>query len=371
MKNLLLLLFCVTAALAFTSCEGAGSSGGSSASEPAIGDIESVSVGSNVNFNMIYASIAGSETFPTGTDDLGTATLTEPFLVAETELTCDVVAEVYQWAYDNGRITTDEDDRIYIGFDESDAEAIVYKRTDDSFEWLSCLYKNPTSATTECHVNFNISSDTFEVSPSGYEKFPFVMVSWYGAVQICNWLTEMRDGNTDNLVYSGIDYADWQFSETIADTANTGFRLPSEDEWEYAARYRGSDSVNTVAEFSNPCFTTGNSASGATAAVDPASTVPTDLVAVWDIGPNPDGPKFSQTKQPNALGLYDMSGNVSEMTFSQTWKVFRGGDYTSRYVADPWNNSYIILQNGYAPSSEPNFRGSSASNGLRLCRTME
>ena len=43
-----------------------------------------------------------------------------------------------------------------------------------------------------------------------------------------------------------------------------GFRLPGSMEWELAAMWR-TDSTNTVSGYSNPWFTQGDSASGATA----------------------------------------------------------------------------------------------------------
>ena len=52
-------------------------------------------------------------------------------------------------------------------------------------------------------ISYDEGSDTFLVD-SGYEDYPVVYVSWYGPIMFCNWLTEMRDGNSDNVVYTGI-----------------------------------------------------------------------------------------------------------------------------------------------------------------------
>ena len=90
--------------------------------------------------------------------------------------------------------------------------------------------------------------------------------------------------------------------------AKTGrqFRLPTEAEWEYAARggkksqgykYSGSNTIDDVA---------------------------------WNIETtNDNGTHDVKTKQANELGLYDMSGNVYE--WCQDWY----GDYSSSSQSDP------------------------------------
>ena len=339
----------VLGALAFNGCDDGGSGGGSTPvtfdSADTTGDVVLITVGSQT-VKVIYANNRENIIFPfsplfaTPVDN-EKATLTKKFFMSETQVTNALMQEVLQWAYNNQKFSATVED--HNGLDTTTVKHGGQQLLD----------------LDDSDIKISYSEGSFMVD-SGYEDHPTICITWYGSIMFCNWLTEMQDGNTDNIVYTDIDTT-WEDTETVENADRTGYRLPSNEEWEYAARFIGTTTPSTgdlameyialdhgghadltAGYYWTPCDYT----SGATSDYDNEAE---SRAAAWYSGdPLMGGDKLMPVakKEANHLGLYDMSGNVLEWCFTPrgSLRVCRGGG---------WYNSSGFLQVGYWVSDEP------------------
>lgn len=190
-------------------------------------------------------------------------------------------------------------------------------------------------------------------------KYPVNDVTWFDAIMYANKLSEKK-GLTPYYTITEIEeYKNHISGAKVSIAGGNGYRLPTEAEWEYAARggiksegfkYSGSNSIEEVAWYSSDN---------------------TNNAIIKQVG----------GKKPNELGIYDMNGNVSEWC----WDWY--GDYPSESQKNPinkskgtyFNNSYKVFRggSGYDKSSETTViyrRATFAHNlyeslGFRLARS--
>ena len=206
-----------------------------------------------------------------------------------------------------------------------------------------------------CQIVYSDGSFTWKYR-DGYsmENHPVVVVSWYGSVAFCNWLSE-KEGKTP-----AYNLSTWE----LVNKNGGGYRLPTEAEWERAAAWDGSkhwiygytsDNGNNRNRYNH------YDDLGGTGYVNPLglSDYPYTSPVGWFNGVNisPNG-SVQTINSPSPVGCYDMSGNVWE--WCHDW-------YSSTY----YNGGAMIDPNGPASGSYLVLRGGGWDYSAQSCRSAD
>jgi formylglycine-generating enzyme required for sulfatase activity len=243
----------------------------------------------------------------------------DPFYMDRDEVTNDRMAEVLQWAYDHALVSA--------------TAATVRNAQGDEQELLDL-------DAAQCRLAWNGS--TFEMKAAKGSGYPCVEVSWHGAVAFCNYRSEM-EGRT-----ACYDLSDWS-----CNFGADGYRLPTAEEWELAARGGAAGKR----------FPSGG---------DTISHGRANYYAFnwsdYDLSGGGFHPSYRSGGYPytspvgafaaNGYGLHDMAGNVSEWCndwhpcYEGTNRVYRGGGWSG--YADASRAGYLIC---FLPDGSYGFLG--------------
>jgi len=190
-------------------------------------------------------------------------------------------------------------------------------------EFARATSKNlPEWAATGSEYNIRTGSNPYykQLLPYlEYDDYPVVGISWLDAVEYCNWLSKKEKLQPVYTIKGQDVQADWK--------AN-GYRLPTEAEWEFAARTRGKNT---------PRQTVRDSDSGRK-----------KLLSVTDA-------------EQNELGLYHLGGNVMEWCWDWLDATYYGKSLNSRNPVGPAYGRTKTLRGGSFLNPLPDNRVSKRS----------
>jgi sulfatase modifying factor 1 len=288
-----------------------------------------------VSFNMRYArggSFASDDAAVTGDSNLpATITVSNPFWIAETEVTYQLWYAVYAWATDPARGTNQ-----YYFF----------------------------------NTGREGSMGTYGAVPTANSQHPVTWINWRDAMVWCNALTEYYNAangtslacvytDSGNIIRDSRDSNQTACDNVTAVSTAKGFRLPTSGEWELAARYQDGST-----------WTPGNHVSGDTTSYCYSNPPDAGRSTVfgnyaWYYTNSGSSTHPAGEKTANALNIKDMSGNVWEWCFDwypgseDSYRVRRGGN---------WLYPSFYLQIGQVSDASP----VSADNiiGFRIVRNL-
>ena len=230
------------------------------------------------------------------------------FYMGRYEITNDEMIEVMQWAYDNSKITV--------------SASSIRNATGDEQKLLHL-------DESQCRIAW--SGRAFGLKLAKGSGYPCVEVTWYGAVAYCNYRSE-KEGLTPCY-----DLSDWSCNWSA-----NGYRLPTDAEWEKAARGGAAGHRFPWSDTDTIQHNRANYRSTSDYSYDTSLT-------------RGDHPNYDDGVSPltspvgsfplNGYGLYDMAGNVWEWV----WDLHDSNYYSVSPEVDPRgpsSGSYRVVRSG-------------------------
>ena len=223
-------------------------------------------------------------------------TLTHPFFLGRYEVTNDEYIAALQWAYDHGYVSATANSAL-DNLDGSAVELVDLGAGEIAF-----------------------SGGVFSLRDAGSGasngNHPVKYVSWYGAAAYCDWLS-MMSGRT-----RAYDHSTWECNGGDPYGAS-GYRLPTDAEWEYAAQY-DDERVYPWGDESADCSRANHYDGG--------------YCVGWT------SPVGSYADGMSDLGLYDMAGNVWE--WCNDWYTCSLGTSPETDPPGPSSGAYRVIRGG-------------------------